>query len=296
MWTTAWPMIDAAGQRRGWFRTSRQARFLDRRQPRRELLGEVEFRLVEPRLGAHRPFRVGDLEQQARTVDFAGLRGRRDRQRRRVFQLRAVGRPGTGRTPGRWRLRAGERARDRHRAAVRRVEREPGRLIMHIDVLDLQREAFDDARDRVRPDPVGRDRERRGRRVDFDLRPDDSTGRPSCRSNGPAFAGLTMLQAERGARVGAGQVDLAAGDGEWVLADADADDRFADLRFRTAGARVRLGFRAQRHARQHPRHPRRVCAARTTASWLTVFAAERRRQRAEPTRVVVRRAATSATG
>ena len=73
----------------------------------------------------------------------------------------------------------------------------PGRLIVHVDVLDLQRDAVDDrAGSRSGPAGVGRDRQRRGVRVDFDLRADDHAVARGCcassRSNGPAFAGLTI--------------------------------------------------------------------------------------------------------
>ena len=80
-----------------------------------------------------------------------------------------------------------------------RVEREPGPVDRDVDVLDLQRDPVEDRRDLVRPAVVGRDRQRRGRRVDFDLRADDEAVARRMvgswclsRSNGPAFAGLTI--------------------------------------------------------------------------------------------------------
>ena len=49
-----------------------------------------------------------------------------------------------------------------------------------------------------------------------------------------------------------------ADDGKWIPTHPYGNDGFSNLAFRTAGTRVRFGFPAQLHARQQPRHPRRV--------------------------------------
>ena len=100
-------------------------------------------------------------------------------------------------------------------------------------------------------------------RIDFDLGAHHD--RPAfLRSNGPALRGVHDRQAERGALIFFGQVDLAAGDGERVTAQADADDCFTDQAFRATGPRVRLRFSAQLHARQQARDARRDSAAART--------------------------------
>ena len=83
-------------------------------------------------------------------------------------------------------------------------------------------------------------------------------------------------QAERGATryptvqppravVGAGEVELAAVDAEWLTADTDADGRFADQAVRAAGALVGLRFGAQFDTGQHDRRGRAGASRRLTA-------------------------------
>ena len=145
-------MIEAGGQAaRSCSNVGREAGFLDRRQARRELAGDVELHLLHPRLRPHRPFRVGDLEVQARAVRLCWP-SRRWRRRASACSAGSRSRgPGRGPRPG---LEAPSsppmRAGDRQRVAVRRVEGEMFPVDRHVDRLDLDGDAVDQVRDRVR--------------------------------------------------------------------------------------------------------------------------------------------------
>ena len=93
-------------------------------------------------------------------------------------------------------------------------------------------------------DRTGRDGERGGDRVDFDLRPYDHRA-AFLQVERARLGGVHDRQSERGAVVFFGQVDLAAGDGEWVPTQPHRDDRFADLARFGARPRVRLRLRGR---------------------------------------------------
>ena len=82
------------------------------------------------------------------------------------------------------------------------------------------------------------------------------------RSNGPAFAGTSNVMTKRRATrftdrtataavVGAGEVELPAGDRERLVADTNADRRFADLAVFPAQPFIGPRFGAQFDTRQH---------------------------------------------
>src|SRR5580704_9781877 len=169
--------------------------------------------------------------------------------------------------------------------AVGRVEREPGPVDVHVHVLDLQGDPVDDRRDLVRAFIIGRDRDRGGFLVDFELRSyyylPEVVG-----------AGLRWVhdaQPERGALVRAGDVHLAAPDGVGVPADTHTDDRFPDQAFRATRPFIGLLFAAQLHARQRPGDTLRHVQRDALQGLFAVFAAHRHLERAEPARLDARR-------
>ena len=101
--------------------------------------------------------------------------------------------------------------------------------------------------------------------------------------------GVHDREAEGGALVGAGDVRLTTDDRERVIPQADADDRFADLAFRAAGAGVGLCFAAQRYAGEQARDTGWVMQRDLLDLLLTIFTTQRRHQRREPARLDVRR-------
>ena len=133
---------------------------------------------------------VGQLHVQARAVRFAGLPRRGDREFRRERQGRAVGDLERHATAPRFAPSVlVEAPGDRQRVQLVGLNVNPGRLIVTLTCLICSGIPSRIVRDRVRAAVVGRDRQRGGVRVDFDLRAHD---RLCPRSNGPAFAGLTI--------------------------------------------------------------------------------------------------------
>ena len=165
MLALAYPIFDAAGQPAGFAWNSRVgARLLQRRQPRGELLREVDFDLLDVRLGAQRD-RHGQLRGEARTIGFARLRGRRDRELRLEREFLAIG---ALKRRGHRRLLtiiARHRAQHRPRFAARRIQREPGAVDADADVPDVRDDPVDDRRNRFATRRVDRDL----RRVGVDL-------------------------------------------------------------------------------------------------------------------------------
>ncbi len=90
------------------------------------------------------------LHMQARTVGFARLPRRRRRELRFERQPRAVRCLEPARDRSTSPFDRADRPRDAHRVAVRGVEREAWAVDVFVDVLDLQRDAVDDRRERVR--------------------------------------------------------------------------------------------------------------------------------------------------
>ncbi len=258
----ACPTIDAAGQLAG-FASNVAAAHAFCSVVRREgsSLGKLDFDAGDVRvvpLGAvEGPFglvRVGQLHREARPARPTGLTGGGDREFGRELQARAVGDLERHFDRGGRAFGAVDRPGDLLRIAVGRVEREPGAVDQDVDVLDLQREPFEDVRDRVFAASVGRDRQRRRVGVDFDLRANHDRA-AFLQIERARFRRVDDAQAERGAPVGAGDVDLPAGDRERVPADTDGDDRFPDLAGWAARPRVRLRFAAQRHPESRPERP-----------------------------------------
>ena len=120
------------------------------------------------------------------------------------------------------------------------------------------------------------------------------------RSNGPAFAGTSNVRpngaqpavtdrAATAAVVGAGEIELPAGDRERLVADTNTDRRFADLAVFPAQPFIRARFGAQFDTRQHTRQARRQLRHDRLQVLFAVFTVHRHRQRRERTRLDVRR-------
>ena len=92
------------------------------------------------------------LHMQARTVRFARLPRRRRRELRGELQPRAVRCLEPARDRSTSPFDRADRPRDRHRVAVRRVEREPRPVDFHVDCADISRHPVDDLRERIRDD------------------------------------------------------------------------------------------------------------------------------------------------
>ena len=147
----------------------RRARLLQRRQPRRQLLWQFDFDLADVRLRSLRRVGIRQLHREARTIGFTGLPAGGDREFGCERQRRAVRGLERHRDVRARSLDAGQRSRDRLRVAVGGVEREARSGDRHVDVLDLQRDAIDMLRYRIRTTAIARDRQLRGMGIDFDL-------------------------------------------------------------------------------------------------------------------------------
>ncbi len=121
------------------------------------------------------------------------------------------------------------------------------------------------------PDGVAGDGQRGGARINFDLRPDWNQTVARGALLEVERAGLRRIddrQAEWRAVVRAGEIDLAAGDGERVATEAHADRRFADETSRAARSCVGLGFPTQRHAGEDPGQAGGMCSEIAFRLWL----------------------------
>ena len=133
--------------------------------------------------------RVGELRVEARTVRFARLPARGDREPRFEREALAAATANGLATFATASSDAGDGRRDLLRGAVGRVEHEARPVDVDRHPFQAQRDAEDDLRDRVRPRFIGRDRQRavsgstaiRAR----------TTTRP--RLNGPATASVTIV-------------------------------------------------------------------------------------------------------
>ena len=155
----------------------------------------------------------------------------------------------------------------------------PGRSIVTLTCLICSGIPSMIVRDRVGPGAFACDRQRRGVRVDFDLRADDHF-RP--RLNGPASAGLTIDRPNGAPCVGAGDEHFAAVHRVRVAAQPDADRRLPDQAFRTARSRVRPALRGTASTPERlPSRPGGMCSCDRLEVLVAVFAAHRHRERRE---------------
>ncbi len=272
------------------------ARFLQRRQPRRQLRRQADLDLGDVRLGPLRRARVGHRRVEARAVRSASCAP--------LVETANLGLNANAAQSVTWKGTSSDAAAPS--ALVRApvifsglqsvgLNVKPGRLIVTLTCLICSGMPSMIVGILVCARVVGRDRQRRRQRVHFDLRAHHD--RPAfLQVERAGLRGVDDRQTERGPLVRAGDVHLAAGDVERVAADADADDRFPDQAFRTTRTGVGLRFPAQFYARQQARQARWHVQLDALQVLLAVFTAERRRKRREPARLQVGRAGVQRRG